>query len=250
MLLQIYLSALLSIQRGKGLTDRAFEVLRESVRLGMTEAEKEVLLPVVRVREELSRNDDEFEVEDFGAGSRHHKGARTISAIYRTSAIPHWWGVFLFRLVRGLRPQRVLELGTNMGVSAAYIQTALDLNGSGGKLVTIEGDTGLAELAGRNLAKVSSSAVDIVAGRFQDVLVPTLQRFQPVDMIFIDGHHAYDAVLNYYKTISEYTAPENCIIFDDVYPWTLPVRRAWDKIVRSNTTGSVFDTAKFGILIQ
>ncbi len=37
----------------------------------------------------------------------------------------------LFRMIRELRPKQVIELGTNVGVSAAYIAAALKENGEG-----------------------------------------------------------------------------------------------------------------------
>lgn len=46
-------------------------------------------------------------------------------------------GKYLYALVRGLRPARVLELGTNHGCSACHILSALDANGKG-KLVSVD----------------------------------------------------------------------------------------------------------------
>jgi hypothetical protein len=45
--------------------------------------------------------------------------------------------LFLYCLARALAPAAVLELGTCLGVSAAYLSAALEANGSG-QLVTID----------------------------------------------------------------------------------------------------------------
>jgi len=81
---------------------------------------------------------------------------------------------FLFRMVRLLRPLRCLELGTGLGVTAAYIGAALELNG-GGTLIRIEGCPRLAQLATDNLRRLGLPRVSVQAGRFQDVM-PELLR--------------------------------------------------------------------------
>ena len=101
--------------------------------------ETEALQKILQIRSILHNSKREFDLEDYGAGSGKLPQRRTVAAIHRTSAVPHWWGVFLFRLVRELKPERVLELGANLGVSAAYIQSAMLLNGNSGHLTTIEG---------------------------------------------------------------------------------------------------------------
>ena len=63
----------------------------------------------------------------------------------RTEAVPHPHipserGRILYDHVREARPERVLELGTARGVSAAYIAAALEANGAG-TLTTVDSTT-------------------------------------------------------------------------------------------------------------
>jgi len=113
--------------------------------------EVEALEKILRIRDRLQNSRQEITLEDHGAGSGKLPQRRTVGSIHHSSAVPHWWGVFLFRLVRELKPKTVLELGANMGVSGAYIQSGLDLNGGPGRFTTIEGDPTLASIARETL---------------------------------------------------------------------------------------------------
>ncbi len=65
---------------------------------------------------------------------------------------------FLYALVRLMKPQTVLELGTGYGVSARFIAEALKANGHG-KLTTVEPDRDLRASARKMLAKTPAAVV-------------------------------------------------------------------------------------------
>ncbi len=134
------------------------------------------------------------------------------------------------------------------GVSAAYFQAGLFLNGSG-TLTTIEGDPGLASLARENLGRRDPHRVEVIVGRFQDKLAPTLNRIGKVDMAFFDGHHEYAPTMEYFETMRTSMAEKNCVVLDDLYPWMFPLRRAWLEISRAGDV-EAFDTGKLGILMK
>lgn len=229
-------------------------VLPGLLRKPMTEQEISSLKKILHARNRLRQSDETIEIDDYGTGAKFQgvKGPalRAISAIHRTSAVPHWWGVFLFKLVRALNPHMVLELGTNLGVSAAYIQAALDLNGTSGRLATIEGDATLASRARETVGLVSDAEVDITVGRFSEMLPSVLERHHPVDLAFLDGHHEYEATLDYFAGIKPFLSPDACVVFDDIYIWSRPVRKAWKKIAGDNRQAVSVDFAKFGVLLM
>ena len=87
-----------------------------------------------------------------------------------------------------MRPGSCLEMGTAVGVSTAYQAAALRLNRHG-SFVTIEGATSLADIARSNFQQLGLDTVEVVVGRFQDTLTEVLTSRQPVDYVFVDGHH-------------------------------------------------------------
>lgn len=220
--------------------------------------EKDFLRNIDGIRGQLSSCHKKLVVQDYGAGERFFlsfvgkksvkEEGRTVASIYSSSAIPKHWGIFLFRLVRELKPLNVLELGTNLGVSASYIQTALDLNANGGRLVTIEGDPVLASIARESISKISKSDVEIIVGRFHDVLPALLSRVSSLDLVFIDGHHEEKAMIDYYNIIQPHLSAQACVVFDDIYLWNISLRHGWNKIRTEDHKSISYDFAKLGIV--
>lgn len=202
------------------------------------------------------------EVVDFGAGYAPGLFApgggakpvrRTIAEIARRAAIPSGWGVFLFTLVRELAPVRLLELGTSLGLSAAYLCVALRRNetpgSTGARLVTIEGDPALAALASGHLDRVAPGTAHVRVGRFDEVLPGVLTSEEPFDFVFIDGHHEEEAVWRYYRMIRSRVADGACLVLDDIEPWGTGVYRAWKRIVASEPGAFAVHLGKMGVLV-
>ena len=77
---------------------------------------------------------------------------RTLGDMTRSSTSPRW-AYLLFRLIRELRPESVLEMGSCVGISACYQAAALELNGAG-KLLTLEGAPVLAARTARSIEEL------------------------------------------------------------------------------------------------
>lgn len=224
--------------------EKLMRSLHAAAELRCNPEELHVLSSIVALRKELAADTHQVVMEDYGTGKTGRRVS--ISTIHRTSAIPHPWGLFLFRLVREWKPRRVLELGTNLGVSSCYMCAALDLNANEGRFLTIEGDPTLASVARKNIGRISDSPVDVVQGRFQDVLPEALDVLGSVDLVFIDGHHDEEPTYSYFQTIRPYLTGDGIAVFDDVYPLS-PVRRAWKRIV-NQTAAFAADLIKIGIV--
>lgn len=132
---------------------------------------------------------------------------------------------FLFALLRQLRPVRALELGTALGISAAYQGAALHLNGGGARLVTVEASAARMDVAREVLTRLElDEVVDTRLGRFQEVIPEVLR--EPVGFAFVDGHHDEHATLGYASLIQPALVPPGVIVFDDI-AWSEGMKRAW-----------------------
>jgi predicted O-methyltransferase YrrM len=160
-----------------------------------------------------------------------------------TASKPYSWCLLLFKLVRKLQPQIALELGTCLGISAAYQSAAEQLNGRG-RLITLEGSAGRAGLAKEHLKSLGLDNATVVTGIFEDTLENTLGQNSPVDFAFIDGHHDEQATLKYYEQLLPHLVEESVLIFDDI-SWSAGMCRAWrtlenhPKVVLSTNLGAV-----------
>ena len=203
--------------------------------------EREWVDRIEAVRATLQACEREIAKTDHGAGAKRLRRSQeeayrgvvttTVSRACRAST-SRMWALFLFKLVRQFRPQRCLELGTCLGISAAYQATAQRLNGDG-TLVTLEGDPALASLAAESLRGLGLEAVRLVPGRFQDTLRGVLEEHGPVDHAFIDGHHDGKATIGYFEQLLPHLAHPALLVVDDV-SWP-GMRSAWSTIAHNGS---------------
>lgn len=143
---------------------------------------------------------------------------------------PARWGRVLLHLAREIEAQRVLELGTCIGLSTAYQAAGLELAGGAGAVLTLEADRSRVELARANLERLGLSArVEARAGRFEETLGPALRRAGELDFAFIDGHHKLGPTLDYFERVTARLRRPGVILLDDI-TWSKGMRRAWATI--------------------
>jgi predicted O-methyltransferase YrrM len=200
--------------------------------------EQRWLRTIHALREKLDSDRGSIDVVDFGAGASEGRRSEaemqqgvlvhtTIATCSRASK-DDFWGTLLFMLVREFKPVHALELGTNLGVSAAYQAAAMEMNHSG-ELVTLEGAPALAERAESNLASLGLERATVVRGRFKETLDEVCETHGPFDMVFIDGHHDRDATIEYFEKILPFAQPRSVFVFDDI-EWSEGMKEAWDTV--------------------
>jgi predicted O-methyltransferase YrrM len=202
------------------------------------------------LRRQLAHSPDKISVIDFGLPRDGAPGTavdRGVAQICRAAATPPLWGPLMFGLIRQFKPTTCLELGTSLGISAAYLGAALELNG-GGTLTTLEGAPAVAELAAKNLKQLGIHRVETVVGRFQDTLAGVLTRIGSVDFAFIDGHHDEHATQQYFEQILPHLSPNAVVAFDDI-SWSSGMQAAWKAITGNNQVRTAVDLSKVGICL-
>lgn len=158
-----------------------------------------------------------------------------------------FWARVLFKLVREFQPGTCLELGTNMGISAAYQASALKLIGTG-RLITLEGEEPRARVARRNLGHLGLDNVEVVLGRFRDTLPVVLSGCGSVDFAFIDGHHDELATRSYFDLIASHLSSPALIALDDI-SWSQGMKRAWAVIRRDPRVRVSVDLHVLGLCV-
>ncbi len=193
---------------------------------------------VERVRAELEASED---VTD-----RWGREA-TIGEITRSASKKPLWASLLFRLVRHLRPATCIEMGTCVGISGAYQAAALALNG-GGRLVSLEGHEVLVGVARGTFAKLGLAQAEVRAGLFEDTLDQALADLDPVDYVFIDGHHKEDATLAYFEQVLPRLSRCATLVFDDI-TWSDGMERAWARLQEDERVTVSVDLRSIGVCL-
>ncbi|HEY4148662.1 MAG TPA: class I SAM-dependent methyltransferase [Chitinophagaceae bacterium] len=178
------------------------------------------------VRAALEKDPRVLEVDDFGAGSvTEQKKARSITDITRTAVKPKKYGQLLFRMAAYYKPHYVLELGTSVGLTTAYLALA-----DGQSIVTtVEGSPAIAELARENFRKLDLSSIALYNRPFDECLPRIIQHHPHLDFVFIDGNHRMEPTLDYFNQLLPAMDESSVIVFDDIH-WSRDMETAWEKI--------------------
>ena len=181
-------------------------------------------------RRELLRSREILDVTDFGAGSRVAGVAgqrrRPVRDIARHAAKPPRLAQLLFRLVNHFQPATVLELGTSLGLSTAYLALASTRS----QVVTFEGCPATAAVARATFAGLDLPNVRLVAGNLDQTLPATLATLgHPVDFVFFDGNHRAEPTLRYFETCLAHAHEASVFVLDDIH-WSPEMEQAWAAI--------------------
>jgi predicted O-methyltransferase YrrM len=96
------------------------------------------------------------------------------------------------------RPNFVLELGMNLGISTSYYAAALKSLGLGGVIHTIDGSPYKIKHAREMHLRLGLDNIKYTAGLFYDVLSKVLDASPVIDMALIDGQHEYKPTIKFF----------------------------------------------------
>jgi len=182
--------------------------------------------PIEQLRRRLRSDQTRLQIEDLGAGSAYKATTttRTIASIAKNAAKPSKLGQLLYRVAAHYQPDTIVELGTSLGLSTAYLASGAP----NAKLFTIEGAPEIAATAARNMQALHIPA-NILTGSFDQLLPSLLPTLPPIDLIFIDGNHRLEPTLNYFNGVFPHLSSHSTLIFDDIH-WSAGMETAWAAI--------------------
>jgi predicted O-methyltransferase YrrM len=213
--------------------------------------------PIEGLRRRLLKDGSVLEVEDMGAWSVNSTSrVRRVADMARNAAKPARLGQLLFRLAKTYRPSVVVELGTSLGLSTAYLAAGVvDARGAegvgtrGAGVWTIEGSGAVAKRAADHLSELRLDRVEVVTGNFDVVLEPLLERTGPVDLAFVDGNHRYEPTLRYFDTLMRHSGQAAMLVFDDIH-WSADMERAWAEIKADPRVMLTIDLFFLGLVVR
>ena len=200
--------------------------------------------PIEDLRKELMDSKKILHCVDLGAGSLlQNKTSKSISEIVKVAAKPEKYAQLLFRLVNHFQPATILELGTSLGISSAYMACA----NSRSAVITIEGCTEIAAVARQNFKKLELKNIEQLIGNFDERLPEVLKKIDQLDFAFFDGNHRKIPTINYFEQCLEKASERSVFIFDDIY-WSDEMKQAWQEIKNNDRVTVTIDLFYFGIV--
>lgn len=164
--------------------------------------------------------------------------------------IPGWFGqanaVSHFLVLAEVKPKRIVEIGSFLGKSTVFYAKSLEVLGLDGRVTAIDPHTGdrqnlealgISELPSFDMFRshlMASGVFDKVDTRVATSHEAAAGWTEPIDFLFIDGWHSYDAVMEDGRDWIPHLSERGVVVFDDAlrYP---DVKRAIDDLESDGT---------------
>ncbi len=200
---------------------------------------------VEQLRRRLQKDKTVINVEDFGAGSSVSKtNSRTIASIAKHAAKSPRLAQLLFRMVRKYQPNNILELGTSLGITSAYLTLAKP----DAKLQTLEGAGSIAAVAKKNFGEIGLKNVHLTEGNFDNTLPGVINNSPLLDFVFVDGNHRQEPTERYFSQVLPCLHNDSILVFDDIH-WSREMEAAWNTIKNHEKVRCTIDLFFLGIVL-
>ena len=203
---------------------------------------------IERRREYLLACPDELDVVDYGSrGSKEGKRVRRkineIAAGHLESAE---MGQLLFRLVNFMgqeekRPLEILELGTSLGITTAYLSSADSRN----HVVTLEGSEVVLQVARGVWRALRLNNIESKVGNIDDTLY--LYAREKLDLAYVDANHTYEATMRYADYLLPRMHEKGVLVIDDIH-YSEEMERAWTALKNDSRVTTSMDLYHMGLL--
>ena len=203
---------------------------------------------IERRREMLLACDDTFRVVDFGsAGSPEGKLVeRRVSEIAKGHLESLQVGQALFRLVNWLgmhekRPLQILELGTSLGITTAYLASPDSRN----RIMTLEGSEAVLKVAQGVWKTLKLENIEWVQGNIDHTLFGRAR--EKVDVAYVDANHTYEATMRYVEFLLPRLTEKGVIVLDDIH-YSPEMEQAWTELKADPRVTTSMDLFHAGLL--
>lgn len=199
---------------------------------------------IEKLRSELFRDSRIITIRDLGAGSTLNTSKqKQVSTLAKNALKSARLAQLIFRLAADLKPKNIIELGTCLGITTAYLAKAAPE----ARLISIEGCPETSAIARENLGKLKITNTELLVGNFDEILPKIIEEIPLLDFVFIDGNHRKEATLNYFKWCLPRIGENSLLIFDDIY-WSQGMKEAWEEIKAHPEVSVTIDLFYIGLV--
>lgn len=199
---------------------------------------------IEKFRRLLAKDNSILDITDLGAGSKStDTNKRMVSEILKTSTKSSKYSQLQFRIVRYFKSKKILELGTSLGITTAYLSKAAN----DGTIYTIEGCPEISKKAKANFKALELNNIKQIEGNFDNVLDSVLLEMGKVDLVFFDGNHRLIPTVDYFEKILPYCNNDTVLVFDDIY-WSEEMEEAWAFVKNHPSVKVTIDIFEMGLV--
>lgn len=178
------------------------------------------------LRKALKKDQRKLNIVDLGAGSMINTDKeKRVSQLANNALKPPRIAQLLARLAARFEPEVIVELGTCLGITTAYMASASPKS----EIITIEGCPETAGIARENFETLNLKNIELKVGNFDEQFPEILESRDTIDFLFIDGNHKKEATLDYFQRCLPKVHNDTVLIFDDIY-WSRGMKEVWEQI--------------------
>ena len=194
-------------------------------------------------RDALVEDNTKIRTKDLGAGSRK-SGNRKVKDIAANALSTKVQSEWLFGLVNYFGVKTIIELGTSLGVSTAYLASVRPTT----KVYTFEGNPDILSIAQKGWQKLQLENINSIEGSIDKTLPQLLESISlPIDLVYLDANHTYDATIKYFTLLKSKLNASSVVIIDDIH-WSSGMEKAWQEIVSLEEVSTSIDLFYKGLL--
>ena len=203
---------------------------------------------IERRRELLLACKDELDVVDYGS-SGSKEGAhvsRRVCDIAKTHLESARMGQLLFRIINFMgqeekRPLEILELGTSLGVTTAYLASADSRN----RVMTMEGSESVLRVAKGVWRALQLENIEWRAGNIDDTLYNCAR--ERLDLVYVDANHTFEATTRYVRFLLPRMSEKGIVAIDDIN-YSEEMERAWEELKQDPQVTTTMDLYHIGLI--
>ncbi len=185
---------------------------------------------IEKIRKACLHSNETIQKTDYGTSGKGIQGATydiSIKEIASASLTPARMARRLNRLAVYMKAERILEIGTSLGITASY----LAMSNPGARIITLEGCPSLSRIARGHFAQLGLANIELMEGRFEDTMEAALKSLGSTDLVYIDGNHRKEAFLEYFDLCLNYTGNNTVIVCDDIHA-SKGMEEAWEQVIQ------------------
>ena len=149
----------------------------------------------------------------------------------------------IYRLAADLKPKNIIELDACFGISTAYLAKAAPE----ASIISIQEYPETLAITIENLKELNINHVELGVGNFDQLLSESMNKFEELDFVLINGNHAKDAVLNYFKQCLPKLSEKGVMVFSEMYR-NKEMKEAWEEIKSNPKLNVSIDLFWFGLV--
>jgi len=201
-------------------------------------------------REAMLRAPKLLHIKDYGTGKDRNE---LVSSVAKHSVMSRHNAQLLARLVYYMsgqeyvmdrtRPLHILELGTSLGLTTAYLALADKKN----QVVTFEGSDEIAAMAQLNWNKLGVKNIEQVLGPIDDTLYKYTRANNKLDFVLMDANHTAEATLRYFQWMAPLMDSDGVLVVDDIR-YSRDMYNAWKTITKHKQVTATMDLGQMGLV--